>query len=328
MKDPTLKFILRKILRWRMLSFVMFLFIIVYPLFIWGKLPARLAIQFSSSGVPLNYVNKGFAYGLFAYLSIILLGTNLFFDVRSIKILFRDTTNESKWYAYLPISDVFYSFLAYIVYNTLQFNINQVNSFAIWKFLLFLGLPVGVISLLNNRCGKVQEKPYDSEKRIVKNWGKCLYHDRQDNRYMRIFALFICIVGLFLLFLVFFSHEKMNLILTAFGHFVVSFLLFILARMGFLIYEHAIVIKIGMPKLYKKVIPIDTIEEVHPESFSPLNDFGGWGVRLRGDGTHGYFIRGNRGLFILTETSKWLLGFNNPEEAEQIVKKQLGITVK
>ncbi len=323
MGNPQAIFILKRILRWRMLSFILFLFIVICPLIVWEKLPARLALQISLTGEPINYVAKKFAYGLFVYIGIILLGTNLFFDIRSIKIMSRETTNSQKWYIYLPVSDVFYAFLAYIVYITLQFNINQPQafSFEIWKFFLFLGLPVGVISLLNSRCGKVQEKPYDSEKRIVKDWGKCLYHDKQVLYYVRI-TCFIVILGFG--FLLFFSSDKVGIVLVA----VIPLAMFIVSHMDFLIYEHAIVIKIGKPKLYKKVIPIDTIKEVHPESFNPIQDFMGWGIRQRADGTHGYFEKGNRGLFILTDTSKWLLGFNNPEEAAQIVKKRLGITVK
>lgn len=316
-------FILKRILRWRMLSFILFLFIVIYPLVFWEKLPTQYAWRFSLNGTPVGHVNKAIAYSVFVYLGLVLLVPNLFVDVRTIKCLWRDSKNAARWYFYLPLSDVFLAFAAYIVYITLQFNINQPQpfSFEIWKFFLFLALPVGVISLLNSRLKSGQGESYCAKERIVKDWGKCLYRDKQVLYYVRI-TCFIVILGFG--FLLFFSSDKVGIVLVA----VIPLAMFIVSHMDFLIYERAIVIKIGMPKLYKKVILMDTIKEVHPESFKPIQDFGGWGIRQRGDGTHGYFMRGNRGLFIMTDTSKWLLGFNNPEEAEQIVKKQLGITVK
>ena len=44
-----------------------------------------------------------------------------------------------------------------------------------------------------------------------------------------------------------------------------------------------------------RFIPFDSVEAVEPVEFSPLKDFGGWGVRWRGRLT-AYIIRGNRGI--------------------------------
>ncbi len=46
-----------------------------------------------------------------------------------------------------------------------------------------------------------------------------------------------------------------------------------------------------------RLIPFEQVEEIASAHFSPLRDFGGWGVRWRGR-TTAYIIRGNRGITV------------------------------
>lgn len=63
----------------------------------------------------------------------------------------------------------------------------------------------------------------------------------------------------------------------------------------------------------------EQIKEVQVHSFSPLRDFGGWGIRVN-TRTTGYFLRGNRGVLINTgKTRTTLLGSDDPERLAAII---------
>jgi hypothetical protein len=65
-----------------------------------------------------------------------------------------------------------------------------------------------------------------------------------------------------------------------------------------------------------KRIPVGDIAGAFVRSFSPLGEYGGWGLRLslRGNGW-GYFLRGDRGVqLVLRSGSKMLVGSQRPDQ--------------
>jgi hypothetical protein len=79
----------------------------------------------------------------------------------------------------------------------------------------------------------------------------------------------------------------------------------------------------------KKMIPLEEIERTEIVDYSPLRQFGGWGIRcgkIDGQPTSCYTLRGNRGLLLhLNEdvrinwvrTRRFLLGTQEPEQLQQ-----------
>jgi len=62
------------------------------------------------------------------------------------------------------------------------------------------------------------------------------------------------------------------------------------------------------------------IREVVVHQFSPLADFGGWGIR-RGKGMWGYFLGGNRGVKIVTAAGKkYLIGSDTPDRLAAVLQ--------
>jgi hypothetical protein len=68
-----------------------------------------------------------------------------------------------------------------------------------------------------------------------------------------------------------------------------------------------------------KRIPLDEVVDVQTITYSPLGDFGGWGIRY-GDGTKAYIVNGNRGVRLTFSGGDGLLiGSMRPEELEMAI---------
>ena len=69
-----------------------------------------------------------------------------------------------------------------------------------------------------------------------------------------------------------------------------------------------------------KKIPLDGVIDVQSVTFSPLGDFGGWGVRY-GDQEKAYTINGKRGVRLTYKDGRGLLiGSLLPEEMETAIR--------
>jgi hypothetical protein len=79
----------------------------------------------------------------------------------------------------------------------------------------------------------------------------------------------------------------------------------------------------------KKTIPLGKIERTEIIDYSPLRQFGGWGIRcgkIDGQTTSCYTLRGTRGLLLILNedvrinwirTRRFLLGTQEPEQLQQ-----------
>lgn len=68
----------------------------------------------------------------------------------------------------------------------------------------------------------------------------------------------------------------------------------------------------------KKYFSWEEVDEVYIRRYSPVTEYGGWGIRGVGDNDKAYKIKGNTGIQInTTEGKKFLIGTLKPKEAEQ-----------
>lgn len=71
----------------------------------------------------------------------------------------------------------------------------------------------------------------------------------------------------------------------------------------------------------KRKYPFSTIKKMEVITYSPIGDYGGWGVRLSSNGK-AFNVKGDKGLKLYFEHQKPLLiGTQKPEELESIIKK-------
>lgn len=66
-----------------------------------------------------------------------------------------------------------------------------------------------------------------------------------------------------------------------------------------------------------QTIPWEDIDQIHVRKYSPILEYGGWGIRFGRNG-RAYNIRGNTGIQIVRKNGKRLLiGTQRPDEAAQ-----------
>ena len=73
-----------------------------------------------------------------------------------------------------------------------------------------------------------------------------------------------------------------------------------------------------------RTIPWEEIDQIHVREYSPLKEYGGWGIRYGNKGW-AYNVKGKHGLQILkTDGKRILIGTQNPEEvSEYLASKPL-----
>lgn len=102
---------------------------------------------------------------------------------------------------------------------------------------------------------------------------------------------------------------------------VLVFLL--LLRLDVLIDENGISYKWFPFRMKYKTIPWEKIESLQIRRFSPIAEFGGYGLRYTFK-TTAYIVSGNDGIEIRIKGSKrkFVLGISDPVRVEEIIKKQ------
>jgi hypothetical protein len=77
-------------------------------------------------------------------------------------------------------------------------------------------------------------------------------------------------------------------------------------------------IRWGFLEVIRKRIPFDEVESAEAVTYSPLREFGGWGIRFGGKGKKTWNIRGNRAVLLhLRDGTRFYLGSDKPERILQ-----------
>ncbi|MBI3922661.1 MAG: hypothetical protein HY318_14665 [Armatimonadetes bacterium] len=98
----------------------------------------------------------------------------------------------------------------------------------------------------------------------------------------------------------------------------------LLFRMVTLIYSDQVVVEFGWLRLIRFKMPVSGVKSCRPVTYSPIGDFGGWGIRFGREGKLAYIARGNRAAEVVTEKRALLIGTERPEELSQVINSLLG----
>lgn len=161
---------------------------------------------------------------------------------------------------------------------------------------------------------------------------KVLFTERQRFKQWWLWLILIGINGLFL-FGVFkqiivrqqFGDNPMSNagLLIATGLTIALTLLFINFRLDTTIKEDGIYVRFFPFHLKFKHYSWDSLEKSFVRQYSPLTEYGGWGLRLGlfGKGT-AFNVSGDKGLQLeFTDNKKLLIGTNKPDELTEILNK-------
>ncbi len=70
----------------------------------------------------------------------------------------------------------------------------------------------------------------------------------------------------------------------------------------------------GFLGVIKKTISFSEVEAAEAVTYSPLGDFGGWGIRMGGNKKKAWTVKGNRALVLeLKDGTRFYLGSEKPE---------------
>jgi len=81
----------------------------------------------------------------------------------------------------------------------------------------------------------------------------------------------------------------------------------------------AVAVRVGLLGVRLLKLKISDIDVVEVHSFSPLQDFGGYGIRFNRE-MQAYFLQGDRGVKITTgDGKKYLIGSDHPEHLAAVI---------
>lgn len=161
-----------------------------------------------------------------------------------------------------------------------------------------------------------------------------LFAERQRFRQLWVWLILAGLNGLFLYALITqvimgesFGNKPMSntgLVITS-GLSILFTLFFLSIRLDTEIREDGIYVRFFPFHINWKHYPPESISKCYVRKYSPLTEYGGWGIRLGAFGKgKAYNISGNKGLQIeLTGGKKILIGTNRPEELDAVLKENL-----
>jgi len=312
---------------------------LVHPL--WTHLPALLlivaAVVFTLMAFPLpdsapthfDINGKPDGYGSPLASSLLLLGLSIGFLILSAWLdeLWarqekKKTFNWISLFDELAIGDMCAIQIAYM--NMLRSS-GQVFSFPWVEILLACGLAAGLAALLElirpyrhyKKVRKVEDtQPIKEEIALLIQSGKPLdYRESQNPAYAGVLAVIVP-AGMFAaaaLAWAVLPWLSIILILIGFG--------FITTYGGFRISvtRDFVAVKMGILGINLLKLKTAEITAVELHDFSPLHDFGGYGIRFN-SGMQAYFLKGDRGVLVSAAGGKrYLLGSDHPEQLAAVI---------
>lgn len=100
-------------------------------------------------------------------------------------------------------------------------------------------------------------------------------------------------------------------------------LLFLYVKLTVTVTDDAVDIRFR--PLARRTIPISDIAQAEACTYSPLREYGGWGIRAGRGGKRAYNVSGDRGVELtLTDGRKVMIGSQRPDELAQAIAAARG----
>jgi hypothetical protein len=288
-----------------------------------GDLPAQAPVHFSWGGKPDNYGSPWISFGLALGLSL------LYICISSVLDEVWARHEKKKTFNWLSLfDDITVGFLVGINAGYLDFI--QTNG----RIFIFPGVYVAVLAGGATIIAIILEliRPFrPSPGNLIiedtnglaaelvarlKSNNPFIYWESQNPFYFNLLSLSLPVVMLVGAILTWNSSTWAALALFVVG----LFLILLYGGLRTIILPQELMIRFGLTGL--KVLKIKTADIAGAEvmQFSPLGDFGGYGIRFNGKMT-AFYLRGSRGVKITTRQSKqYLIGSDHPEQLLEVIK--------
>lgn len=290
-------------------------------------LPAEVPIHFDFSGEPDGYGSSWTSFGLVIGLSVLFIATSFILD----ELWARQEKKKSfNWLSLMD--DIFVGAMVGTNVGYLSYLQNNAVSFTFpWGYLCLVAGTATVLAIILDMV-----RPYraysptltaeDSRtisvevEKHLKDGSPFVYWDYQNPLYVSIITIVLPIVMF------------TTAVITAFSQIWVSVVLLVVGCMMIVPYggQRTIVtrddirVRWGVFGLRVLRLKIPDIVQAELHEFSPLKDFGGYGIRFNKEMT-AYYMRGTRGVkFTMRNGKKYLIGSDHPEQLNAVAMSLTG----
>jgi len=302
-------------------AIVVFVILIVYILIV-SPLPAQAPVHFSLNGEPDKYGSPWSVFGLVIGLSVFFILLSAFID----ELWARQ--EKAKVFNWLSLMDdivvgamVGFS-LGYLDY--LRQTSGSLDS--PWGYLWLIGGSTAIVAVILEMIrpyhlysGKLTTHESQSSQaeltRYLKENSTFTYWDYQNPFYVSMLTICLPIVLLLAAVFTWFSEPLASLLLL-----VVAVVLVIpYGGQRTMVNRQAITVRFGVLGIRVLRLKMRDITEVMVHEFSPLKDFGGYGIRFNRE-MKAYFLRGTKGVKLTnTDGKEYLIGSDFPERLVTVI---------
>ena len=288
-----------------------------------GNLPAEAPVHFSTGGIADSYGSPWLAFGIIIALSVLFILISVLLDELWAR---QEKVKTFNWLSLLD--DVVVGTMAGTGFGYLAFIQSGTDTFS---FPWYLTVLVGGITVILAVVAELLRPFSPHEKSLVvqdtgardieyakqiKDNTKFVYWDSQNPMYITLLTTLLPLIMFAGAFLSWFSLPWVSIILLVVG------ILLILPYGGqrTMVTRNELSIRFGILGFRVLRLKLQEITAVELHDFSPLKDFGGYGIRFNRE-MKAYFQRGTRGVKLtLNDGKRYLIGSDYPEQLSAIVK--------
>lgn len=292
-----------------------------------GPLPAQVPVHFSLAGTPNGYGSPWMAFGLFIGLSVFYILLSAFFDEMWAR---QETAKSFNWLSLMDeliVGAIVGSGLAYLAFVKEG---GQTFLFPWTQAALAAGASIAAATLLElarpfhphpGQASAESTEALDTElSRHLSSGANLVYWDAQNPWYVKLLATGLPVAMFAGAALQMFTEPAAAIPLVIAGAIFIMFI----GGQRTTVTRKEVNVRYGILgfKVFRASASDITGVEVH--SFSPLKDFGGYGIRFNRE-MRAYYLNGTRGVKLTTSTGKkYLIGSDRAERLASVIRAVAG----
>lgn len=285
--------------------------------------PAETALHFGTDNLPDRYGSPWELFGILIGLPVLYICLSVFLD----ELWARQ--EKKKTFNWLSLfDDLTVGWMAAVAFGHLDYINSGAVSFSFpWSWLAVTGGITILLAIILEilRPYRIYQEQLTAEgdaglkreviERINSN-SPFIYWDSQNPGYLTLLTVLLPVVMVVWGIVTWTEAVWVSVMLIIVG------LLLIIPNGGqrVLVTRQGVTLRWGIIGIRVLKLTIEDIEEVSLHEFSPLRDFGGYGIRF-GKGMKAYYLRGTRGVKIETVGGKkYLIGSDRPENLLSVIQ--------
>ena len=288
-----------------------------------GNLPAEAPLHFSSSGIADSYGSPWLAFGIIIALSVVYILLSIFLDELWAR---QEKVKTFNWLSLLDdvvvgtMTGTGFGYLAFIQSGADAFSFPWCHTVLVGGITVILAVVTELLRPFRPHVkGLAMQDTGAPDIKLVKHikdTNKFVYWDSQNPVYITLLTTLLPLIMFIAAFLSWFSLPWVSIILIVVG------IMMILPYGGqrTLVTRNEISIRFGILGIRVLRLKPQEIAAIELHDFSPLKDFGGYGIRFNRE-MKAYFQRGTRGVKLtMNDGKQYLIGSDHSEHLSAVVK--------